>query len=143
MEWLRERRVILPALATLESLVRSVRGTVERQVYWQLANSLAHEQKTELAKLLELGPEKGSLLGWLRRVPRSCSAAGMLDLIRRLLWVRGTRVPNEAGRKDSTAAPRPVGGAGRPPQREPLPPVSPPRSATQFWPRFCSRFPKN
>jgi len=99
MEWLRERRVILPALATLESLVRSVRGTVERQVYWQLANSLAHEQKTELAKLLDLGPAKGSLLGWLRRVPHSCSAAGMLDLIRRLLWVQGTGVPNELGEK--------------------------------------------
>jgi hypothetical protein len=99
MEWLRGRRVILPALATLESLARSVRGTVERQVYWRLANSLAHEPKTELAKLLDLGPAKGSLLGWLRRVPRSCSAAGMLDLIRRLLWVRDTGVPNELGER--------------------------------------------
>ena len=30
MEWLRERGVILPALMTLESLVRSVRSSVER-----------------------------------------------------------------------------------------------------------------
>jgi hypothetical protein len=50
--------VILPDLATLESLVRSVRGTIERQVYWRLANRLAHEQKTELAKLLDLGRRK-------------------------------------------------------------------------------------
>jgi hypothetical protein len=63
MEWLRKRRVILPALATLESLVRSVRGTVERQVYWQLANSLAHEQKTELAKLLDLGRKEACWAG--------------------------------------------------------------------------------
>ena len=34
MEWLRERKVILPALATLESVVRSVRSKVERDVYW-------------------------------------------------------------------------------------------------------------
>jgi hypothetical protein len=69
--------------------VRSVRGTIERQVYWRLTNSLTHEQMADLAKLLDVGPAKGSLLGWLRRVPRSCSAAGILDLIRRLLWVRG------------------------------------------------------
>jgi len=36
MEWLRERKVILPAFNTLESMVRSVRSKVERDVYWPL-----------------------------------------------------------------------------------------------------------
>jgi Domain of unknown function (DUF4158) len=83
MEWLRERRVILPALATLESVVRSVRSNVERDVYWRLFGRLEESHKMELTKLLALGPSRGSLLGWLRRVPRSCSATGLLDLMQR------------------------------------------------------------
>src|SRR6516225_1064785 len=93
MEWLRERGVILPALITLESLVRSVRSSVERQFYGRLADGLVDAQKLELDKLLNLGPSKGSLLGWVRRVPSACSAAGILELIQRLHWVRGSGVP--------------------------------------------------
>jgi Domain of unknown function (DUF4158) len=95
MEWLRERKVILPALATLESVVRSVRSKVERDVYWRLFGRLAESHKKALNKLLELGPARGSLLGWLRRVPQSCSVAGILDLMHRLSWVRGTGFPRE------------------------------------------------
>jgi hypothetical protein len=76
MEWLRQHRVTLPAVATLETVVRAVRSKVEREVYWRLFNRLKENQKTELNQLLELGFSRGSLLGWLRRVPRSCSAAG-------------------------------------------------------------------
>ena len=95
MEWLRERRVILPALATLESVVRSVRSKVERDVYWRLFSRLEENHRTELNKLLVLGPSRGSLLGWLRRVPRSCSASGILDLMQRLNWVRSSGIPSE------------------------------------------------
>lgn len=95
MTWLRERRVILPALTTLESIVRSVRSQIDREVYWRLFNRLQEDQKTELTKLLELGPSRGSLLGWLRRVPRSCSAAGILELMQRLNWVHGTGMQKE------------------------------------------------
>jgi len=95
MEWLRERRVILPALATLESVVRSVRSKVERDVYWRLFSRLEENHRTELNKLLVLGPLRGSLLGWLRHVPRSCSAAGILDLMQRLNWVRGSGIAGE------------------------------------------------
>ena len=54
MEWLRQHRVILPALATLEAVVRAVRSKVERNVYWRLFNRLEENQKTELNHLLEL-----------------------------------------------------------------------------------------
>src|SRR4051812_2784206 len=84
LEWLRERRVILPALATVESLVRSVSSQVEREVYGRLFSRLDENQRAELDKLLELGPSHGSLLGWLRRVPRACSPTGILDLLQRL-----------------------------------------------------------
>lgn len=95
MEWLRERRVILPALATLEALVRSVRSRVEGEVYGRLFSRLEESQRAELDKLLEFGPSQGSLLGWLRRVPRSCSAAGILDLLQRLQRVRDAGIPSQ------------------------------------------------
>src|SRR4030095_6698539 len=93
MEWLRERKVILPVLATLESVVRSVRSKVERDVYWRLFGRLEESHRTELNKLLKMGPSRGSLLGWLRRRPQSCSVAGILDLMHRLNWVRGSELP--------------------------------------------------
>ena len=82
-------------LTTLESLVRSVRSSVERQFYWRLADGLADAQKRELDKLLDLGPSKGSMLGWVRRVPRACSATGILELIQRLHWVRGSGMSSD------------------------------------------------
>ncbi|MBV9085573.1 MAG: DUF4158 domain-containing protein [Acidobacteriaceae bacterium] len=75
--WLREHRVILPALSTLQSVVRSVRSEVERQIYQYLAKGLSQAECVELDKMLEIGPTNGSLLGWVRRVPRSCSPAGI------------------------------------------------------------------
>jgi len=68
-------------------------GQVKRQVDGRLANGLGEAHKGELTKWIDLGPWKGSWLGWLRRVPRSCSAAGLLDLLQRLSGVRGWGVP--------------------------------------------------
>jgi TnpA family transposase len=95
LEWLRSHSVIVPALMTLEALIRSVRSEVERTVYLCIEEALTGEQKKTLDGLLELSPKRGSMLGWLRRVPSSCSASGILDLIRRLLWVRDLGVKPE------------------------------------------------
>jgi len=91
-EWLRSQRVIVPALTTLESLVRSVRNEIERHIYDRIEEELTGEQKKTLNGLLEVSPKRGSMLGWLRRVPSSCSAAGIQDLIRRLNWVRSLQI---------------------------------------------------
>ena len=48
MEWLRQHRVILPALATLEAVVRTVRSKVERDVYWRLFNRLRRTRRPNL-----------------------------------------------------------------------------------------------
>lgn len=93
--WLRERRVVLPALATLESLVRSVRSESERRVYQRLAIGLSQEHRAKLEKMLDLGPSHGSLLGWVRRVPRSCTPAGISDLLQRVDWVRNRGLPKK------------------------------------------------
>jgi Domain of unknown function (DUF4158) len=82
LEWLRSQRVIVPALTTLESLVRSVRSEVERHIYDRIEKELTGDQKKTLDGLLEVSPKRGSMLGWLRRVPSSCSAAGIQDLLR-------------------------------------------------------------
>lgn len=91
--WLRERRIVLPALATLESLVRSVRSEIEQQVYQRLDTGLRQEHRVELEKMLDMGPSQGSLLGWVRRVPRSCTPAGISDLLQRVDWVRDRGLP--------------------------------------------------
>ena len=93
--WLREQSVMLPALSMLESLVRSVRSEVERQIYRRLAVRLSKEQRVELERMLETGPSRGSLFGWIRRLPRSCSPAGVCDLIQRVNWIRDRGVPND------------------------------------------------
>ena len=93
--WLREHRVILPALSKLESLVRSVRSDAERQIYRRLAARLSREHRVELERMLETGPSRGSLFGWVRRVPRSCSPTGVCDLIQRVNWIRDRDVSND------------------------------------------------
>jgi hypothetical protein len=93
--WLRERRIVLPALATLESLVRSVRSETEQQAYQRLATGLSKEHRVELEKMLAIGPSQGSLLGWVRRVPRSCTPAGISDLLQRVDWVRDRGLPKK------------------------------------------------
>jgi TnpA family transposase len=93
--WLREHRIILPTLSRLESLVRSVRSEVERQIYGRLAGRLSREHRIELERMLETGPSRGSLFGWIRRVPRSCSPAGVCDLIQRISWIRDRGVSKD------------------------------------------------
>ncbi len=88
LEWLRSQHVMVPALTTLEFLVRRVRSEVEHRVYERIEKALTAEQKKTLDGLLEVSPRRGSMLGWMRRVPGSCSTAGIQDLIRRLNWVR-------------------------------------------------------
>ena len=48
MEWLRQHRVILPALATLEAVVRAVRSKVERDVYWRLSTAWRRTRRPNL-----------------------------------------------------------------------------------------------
>ena len=50
--WLRQQRVILPALGKLEALVRSVRSEVEREILQRLTTGLSKQHQTELDKLL-------------------------------------------------------------------------------------------
>jgi len=112
--WLRSHRVIVPALTTLETLVRSVGSEVERTVYLRIEESLTGDQKKTLDGLLELSPKRGSMLGWVRRVPSSCSVSGILDLIRRVLWIRDLGVKPELADAIPAARLRQLAARGAP-----------------------------
>ena len=96
LAWLRERQVVVPALSTIESLVRSARSEAERDIYLVISNALTEEEKRQLDELWRISPQNGSMLGWLRRSPRSGTAAGILDLLNRLDWIRQVGLPEDA-----------------------------------------------
>jgi len=62
--------------------------------------------------MLDIGPSKGSVLGWLRRVPRSCTAAGILDLLQRIGWARERSIPASVAENLSWAKLRQLAGRG-------------------------------
>lgn len=81
-----------PALAAIETAVRFVRNEVERTTFQKIEDRLSVEQKRTLNGMLDVGPIRGSVLGWVRRIPRSCSASGIPDLIQRIEWTRERRM---------------------------------------------------
>lgn len=112
LEWLRSRKIIPPALQTLESMVRSIRGDLERTTFQNIEARLSPEQKKSLDGMLDIGPRKGSVLAWLRRVPRSCSATGILDLLQRIQWARERGIPVSVTEALSWAKLRQLAGRG-------------------------------
>ena len=89
-----------------------MRGEVERTTFQSIEDLLTTDQKRSLDAMLDIGPTKGSALGWLRRVPRSCSASGILDLIQRIWWVRERGIPKEVIGSLSSAKLRQLAGRG-------------------------------
>jgi len=112
LDWLRSRKVIPPALQTLETMARTVRGELERMTFQGIEERLSPEQKKSLDQMLDIGPSKGSVLGWLRRVPRSCTAAGILDLLQRIGWARERSIPASVAENLSWAKLRQLAGRG-------------------------------
>jgi hypothetical protein len=99
---------------------------------------LSPEQKKSLDKMLDIGPSKGSVLGWLRRVPRSCTAAGILDLLQRIGWARERSIPASVAENLSWATLRQLAGRGaRHTYR--ISAGSRKASATPSWPPLSSR----
>jgi len=112
LDWLHSRRIIPPALATLETVARTVRGEIERTTFQSIEDSLTVDQRKNLDDMLDIGPSRGSALGWLRRVPRSCSASGILDLIQRIEWARERGLTQEVIGSLSPAKLRQLAGRG-------------------------------
>jgi TnpA family transposase len=85
LEELRRRRVILPALSTLEHLAWRVHRQVEDEALRKLSNPLGPWQRSALDDLLLPAVDSADRpLTWLRRPIGAAGARGMLDLMDRL-----------------------------------------------------------
>lgn len=98
---MRSRRIILPSLSTLESLVFEVRRRAQNHVLHTLTHSLTAQQKAGLDGLLlpdpELSPHQMRLT-WLRQTSGKTSAVTVLRFLKRIEVLRGLGIAQEIGR---------------------------------------------
>ena len=86
---LRRRRMIVPAVTTIERLCAAALVRAERKVLHDLVHDLDREQITRLEMLLTPRPEGGaSWLAWVRQPTEEASAAAFTTTIERLDHVR-------------------------------------------------------
>jgi TnpA family transposase len=99
---LRRRKVIVPAITTVERLGAAALTRCERTVLARLTEGLDRERVARLDRLLDAGPDAArTWLGWLRQAPGAASAATFHATIERLRRVRevgieverATRIP--------------------------------------------------
>src|SRR5690242_10879318 len=94
---LRRRRVIVPAVTTLERLCAAAMTRGERAIAERLAGDLTREQVRRLEALREPRPDgRLSWLGWLRRPAGPASASSFREIVARLDHLRAIGV--EPGR---------------------------------------------
>ncbi|MDA8353018.1 MAG: Tn3 family transposase [Firmicutes bacterium] len=81
LHWLRERKIILPAITTVERLVWETRRRAEEKIYRLLNAALTSDQKKQLEELIRIRMENGKTpLGWIKEdpgqsSPRACKKA--------------------------------------------------------------------
>ena len=89
IEEMRARKIIVPALSTLERLGWETRRRAQRQVYRQLTAGLTEEQRIQLKALLTVpAASRQTILVWLRQPPGAASPANFQKVIERLQWIR-------------------------------------------------------
>ncbi|MDQ0495291.1 TnpA family transposase [Paenibacillus brasilensis] len=85
---LREKKIILPVVSTIERLVWETRRA-EKRVFSSLTQTLSNWQKSKLEKLTDPFVEnKKTPLAWLREVPGQSSPEAFLKVIERLKYIR-------------------------------------------------------
>lgn len=86
---MREKKIILPAVTTIERLVWETRQRAEKRVFSFLTQTLSSWQKTKLEKLIDPFVEnKKTPLAWLREVPGQSSPEAFLKVIERIKYIR-------------------------------------------------------
>ena len=99
---LRRRKVVVPAITTVERLGAAALTRCERTVLARLTEGLDREWSARLDRLLDAGPDAArTWLGWLRQAPGAASAATFHATVERLRRVRevgieverATRIP--------------------------------------------------
>src|SRR5690606_5685812 len=83
---LRYRRIILPALSTIETLCWQVHQSAQDHIFNMLTGDLSDGQHSMLRAILDKQDEDSTLttLGWLRQPPGVASPNNFLAIIKRL-----------------------------------------------------------
>ncbi|WP_420820972.1 Tn3 family transposase [Shimazuella alba] len=96
---MRNRKVILPAIYTIEHLGWSVRERAKKLTYKQLTKGLTTEQCESLDRLLKLREgTKQSYLTWLRKPPHSLSSKSFHKILDRHDFIGQLQLPLNNGR---------------------------------------------
>ena len=89
IEEMRSRKIIIPALSTVERLGWETRRRAQRQVYRQLTAGLTDIQRTQLKALLTVpAASQQTLLVWLRQPLGTATPTNFQKNIERLQWIR-------------------------------------------------------
>jgi Domain of unknown function (DUF4158) len=97
---LRERKVLAPALSTIERLAWETRRRAERLVFVRLTAALTDVQRAQLDALLVVQPgARMTTLATLRQPPRRPTPATFMGLAERLQTIRAIGINPEVARK--------------------------------------------
>ena len=100
MDELRERKVLAPALSTIERLAWETRRRAERLVFVRLTAALTDVQRAQLDALLVVQPgARMTALAMLRQPPRRPTPATFMGLAERLQTIRAIGINPEVARK--------------------------------------------
>lgn len=89
LDELRNNKIIIPAITTVERIVWEVRNKAETKIYKTVNDCVNEEQKRRLESLLNAKIEKGiTRLAWLKEVPGNHSPETFLQVIERIEYVR-------------------------------------------------------
>ena len=89
LEELRKRKIVLPAMTTIERLVWETRRRAEEKIYNLIYKSLSPWQKQQLDKLIHTPFDQSKTkLGWLREIPGQSSPDAFLKVIERIEYIR-------------------------------------------------------
>lgn len=89
IDLLRQRKIILPALTTIERLVWETRRRAEEKIFRTLNSLLTNEQKKQLDELIETqGKNDKTILGWMKEVSGQSSPNACKKAINQMKYVR-------------------------------------------------------
>lgn len=92
IRFLRENKIILPAITTLERMVWEARAMAEKKLFSTVSQSLTNEQKEKLEEIITTQHQSGTnrtILGWLKEPPGHPSTETFLKVTERLEYIQG------------------------------------------------------
>ena len=97
LEYLRKKKIILPAITTLENLVWEAKNKSEKFIINTIVSSLNPTQRDKLNDIVFLQSEKlkgKTILGWLKEPIGSPSPDNFLKVIEKLEYIRSLNLEN-------------------------------------------------